>query len=228
MCLTGRAQAVFHRLPDGDKNSFDAAVKALEAHFEPKGKRELYLAEFTTRTKKLSESWMTYGEELRWLAAKAYPDLTVGAHEQLALTHFLHSITDPQLVLAVKQKNPETVVDAVTATMQTECILASARIAAASHHKDETVSAVSRDDKLLDLITKLSDKIDNISIQPRYSSRPRPMQQFRPPRQSDISSSQSSRRPVVCHRCHQEGHFARGCAAPRQTLRQGNEQPPAP
>ena len=119
-------------------------------------------------TKKLSESWMTYGDKLRWLAAKAYPDLTVGAHEQLALTHFLRSITNPQLVLAVKQKNPETVVDAVTATMQTECILASVRIAAASHHKDETVSAVSQDDKLLDLIAKLSDKINNISIQPRY------------------------------------------------------------
>lgn len=36
--LTGRAQAVFHRLPDGDKASFSAAVQALEAHFEPKGK----------------------------------------------------------------------------------------------------------------------------------------------------------------------------------------------
>lgn len=40
------------------------------------------------------------------------------------------------------QKNPETVVDAVTDTMQTECILASSRIAEASHHKDETISAV--------------------------------------------------------------------------------------
>ena len=63
----GRAQAVIHRLPDGDKNSFDAAVKALEAHFEPKGKRGLYLAEFTTCTKKLSESWMTYNcQSLSW------------------------------------------------------------------------------------------------------------------------------------------------------------------
>ena len=76
-------------------------------------------------------------------------------------------------------KNPETVVDAVTATMQTKCILASLRIAAASHNKEETISAVFWDDKLLDLVTKLSDKIDIISIQPRYSSRPRPIQQFR-------------------------------------------------
>uniref|UniRef100_A0A1X7TFY0 Reverse transcriptase domain-containing protein n=1 Tax=Amphimedon queenslandica TaxID=400682 RepID=A0A1X7TFY0_AMPQE len=34
--LTGRAQSVFHRLPDTDKASFQAAVVALEAHFEPK------------------------------------------------------------------------------------------------------------------------------------------------------------------------------------------------
>ena len=70
--LTGRVQAVFRRLPDVDKNSFDTVVKALEAHFEPKGKRELYLAEFTTCTKKLSESWLTHGEEIQWLAAKVY------------------------------------------------------------------------------------------------------------------------------------------------------------
>lgn len=40
------------------------------------------------------------------------------------------------------QKNPETVVDAVTDTIQTECILASSHITEASHHKDETISAV--------------------------------------------------------------------------------------
>ena len=55
--LTGQAQAVFHRLPDSAKNSFDDAVKALEAHFEPEGKRELYLAEFSTRNKRPVESW---------------------------------------------------------------------------------------------------------------------------------------------------------------------------
>ena len=62
--LTGRAQAVFHRLPDSAKDSFDIAVRVLEAHFEPEGKLELYLAEFSTRNKRPAESWMEYSEEL--------------------------------------------------------------------------------------------------------------------------------------------------------------------
>lgn len=83
--LTGRAQAVFHRLPDSEKDSFDYAVRALEAHFEPEGKRELYLADLTTRSKKPRESWMEYSEELLWLAAKAYPDLIQGLMNNLLL-----------------------------------------------------------------------------------------------------------------------------------------------
>ena len=102
--LTGRAQAVFHQLSDTNKSSFDAAVLALEAHFEPKGKRELYLADFSTRTKKLTESWVEYADELRGLVEKAYPDLSAATHEQLALTQLFNSITDPQVVLAVNRR----------------------------------------------------------------------------------------------------------------------------
>ena len=125
--LPGRAQAVFHRLFDGDKASFSAVVQALKAHFEPNGKQELYLADSSTHSKKKSQR---AGEELRWLAAKAYPDLSCDAHEQLALTHFLGSIADSPVMLSVKQKNPKSLAEAVTATMQTECSLASTRIAA--------------------------------------------------------------------------------------------------
>ena len=223
--LTGRAQTVFHGLTDTDKASFDAAVAALEAHFEPAGKRELYLADFSTRHRRTSESWIEYAEALSWLATKAYPDLDSKAHEQIALTQFLTSITDPQVILMVKQKNPSSLTEAATFTMQAECILASTRtVVSCPDSSSIPAQAVSREDKLLDLITKLSDKIDSISVQPRptqFTARPRSFQpRPRPP--------QSPRRPVVCFRCHQEGHFARGCANPSsRPSQQGNEQPPA-
>ena len=163
------------------------------------------------------------------MVEKAYPDLNAAAHEQLALTQLFNSITDPQVVLPVKQKNPKSLSEAVTATLQIECILTSTRVATTSSPKDKPVSlpahSVSQDDRLLELITKLSDKIDNMARQPRYNNRPRPAQQG--PISGLRDSSQTPRRPIVCFRCHQEGHFARGCAVPRQP-KQGNEQPPAP
>uniref|UniRef100_A0A1X7TXA8 Uncharacterized protein n=1 Tax=Amphimedon queenslandica TaxID=400682 RepID=A0A1X7TXA8_AMPQE len=97
---------------------------------------------------------MEFGEELRWLAAKAYPDLSCDAHEQLALTRFLGTIADSQVLLSVKQKNPKSLAEAVTVTMQTECILAFTHIAAASLNKDEVINAVSQEDKLLEVFSK--------------------------------------------------------------------------
>lgn len=63
------------------------------------------------------------------------------------------------MVLAVKQKNPKSLAEAVTATLQTECILAATRVASTSPHRDDPVSipahSVSQqDDRLLDLITE--------------------------------------------------------------------------
>uniref|UniRef100_A0A1X7TTN9 Uncharacterized protein n=1 Tax=Amphimedon queenslandica TaxID=400682 RepID=A0A1X7TTN9_AMPQE len=43
---------------------------------------------------------MEFGEELWWLAAKAYPDLSCDAHEHLALTRFFGSIADSQVMLS--------------------------------------------------------------------------------------------------------------------------------
>ena len=112
--LTGRAQTAFQRLPDDQKGTFDDAVAALTERFEPKSKRDLYVAELLTREKKLTESWGDLAEELRRIATKAYPDLGAAAAEQLALTHYLRCIHDVQLALPVKQKSPTSLHEAVS------------------------------------------------------------------------------------------------------------------
>lgn len=102
--MTGQAQAVFQRLTTTEKSSFNTAVKVLTDRFKPASKRELYLAEFSTRTRLPSETWPDYAEDLRRLATKVYPDLVADATEQIALTQFFSSITDSRVLLAVKQK----------------------------------------------------------------------------------------------------------------------------
>ena len=50
--LTGRAGTVFRRLPEATRGDFKEATKALR---EPESKKELYLAELQTHTKKRTE-----------------------------------------------------------------------------------------------------------------------------------------------------------------------------
>ena len=215
--LTGRAQTAFQRLPDDQKGTFDDAVAALTERFEPKSKRDLYVAELLTREKKLTESWGDLAEELRRIATKAYPDLGAAAAEQLALTHYLRCIHDVQLALPVKQKSPTSLHEAVSYTIQIESFLstchstqpsinvARAEPTEATQLPADAVTVKPPLDRFTEMVEKLGKRLDNIE-----STLQRPPQgNRRPPRPRPRDT------PVVCFKCHQTGHFARGCAAPR-------------
>ena len=150
--LTGQAQTVFHRLSGEDQSSFDNAVKALKARFEPECKRELYLAEFSTRTRRISENWPP-------TCNKGLPRL--GYQGDGAITHFISNITDSQLSFAVKQKSPKTLDEATTTAMQLESyIITSSRNKpheAATSSVTHTKSQI--DESLMSAINHLSEKM---------------------------------------------------------------------
>ena len=83
--LTGRAATTFRRLPEETRGDFALATAALCKRFEPESKKELYMAELQTRTKRRKEDWVVFGEELKRLADKGYPELQEEARERLAL-----------------------------------------------------------------------------------------------------------------------------------------------
>lgn len=225
--LTGRAQSAFKRFSEEVRQDYDRAVEALTRRFEPESKRQLYLAELQTKRKKRTESWADFADDLKTLVDKAYPDLDSLATEQLALTQYLGQLTNPQVAFSVKQQRPRTINEAVTATLEMEAYLVpgtGAAVAATNLQEDtQTTGAVqmlARDPpEWLKQITERLDKLE-LDLQRRQPGTRPAARRRSQGRHSEERGD--ARGPVICWRCHQEGHFARGCAEPRASRSQGN------
>ena len=95
------------------KSSYGTAKEALQKHFEPESKRKLYLVEFQTRRRRHSEQWNDFGDKLRVLADKAFPELDDKAKELLSLQRYLSELDNPKIAFAVRQRQPKTLDEAV-------------------------------------------------------------------------------------------------------------------
>ena len=229
--LTGRAQKAFQRLSDDTKGTFVGATTALKERFEPKSRKTRYQAQFQARRKKPSEGWADFGEDLRSLVEKAYPDLQAEAREQLAINAYLQQLTQPQVAFSVKQKSPETMDDAVAATLQMESYLPQkeatvSELLSQESEVEATVAAVVPVEKLTRMVEQLTEKVEALQLEttkmkqfgsdrsrergrgPRWDNRPRPR----------LFAGE-------CWNCGKPGHTARNCRD--AAGRQGNGNPPA-
>ena len=118
--VTGEAHVALTRI---NQETYEGAKKVLRECFDPPSKRELYKAELQCCVKWETESWSDFGDGLRILADKAYPELQDKARESLALSRYLEQLKDPQVAFGVKQQHPETVIDAVRITIELESYL---------------------------------------------------------------------------------------------------------
>ena len=120
MLLTGRACQVFKWLPDDTRINYELANAALKNRFEPESLKTLYQMKLQPRVKQKGEGWAEFGEDLRVLADKTYPDLVCEAREQFALNQYLTQLSNPQVAFAVKQPMKTPVDNAVQATLEME------------------------------------------------------------------------------------------------------------
>ena len=177
------------------------------------------MAEFQTRKKLRGEGWADFAQDVKVLVDKAWPNLQEEARECLALNHFLGQLDNPQVAFSMKQRRPETLNAAVSATLEMESYLnpKSSRVAPIQHQgkPDDSVEILTT---ILQRLEKLEEKINlpkPIPNQksPRGPPAPRPRSDGHPPSKKNVQ-------PIKCHRCGQVGHLARGCANPPKA--QGN------
>ena len=215
--LVGRAQKAVKSLSAEDRADYAKAKEQLTKRFEPESKCALYEAEFQARKKQPVEDWATFGEDLKSLADKAFPDLDDVAIERLTVSNFLGQL-DQQLAFSVRQRKPKTIADAVTAGLELESYrLAPSNPSPASNSLPEPsfIDAVqTKHDAVIDMMQQLMARMDKLETEVHRSKR------------SDNGRGRgkgpSGNQKIVCRRCGIEGHYARGCAAP-QHQDQGND-----
>ncbi len=239
--LTGRAQKAFQRLPVDNRATCALAIKAMKERFEPESRKTRYQAEFQARQRKPTEGWADFAEDLQTLAEKAYPSLPHEARERLAINAYLQQLTQPQVAFSVKQKRPDTLDDAVAATLEMESYaLTPSRAGAVSTLQPEddrgpaTVAAVDPVGKLTRIVERLAEQMETLQVEAsrtRWPSagtsrdrRPRG-DQANKPEPGGRSRTQLPAEPRAfdgeCWRCHRRGHIARNCTETRPS-QQGN------
>ena len=159
------------------------------------------------------------------LISKAFPHLQAEARDQLALTHYLSQIENPQLAFSVKQQKPANLDAAVSATLEMESYLPSklttARADLEGITKTENVAAAATTKEDMEstshLMKQLLERMGRMELELHQSK-----QTQSPRRKTDLNSQSQRRSPVVCWNCNRPGHIARNC---RLQPPQGNANP---
>ena len=234
--LTGKAQTAFKKLPQDVKENYGECMKSLQRRFDPDSKRQLYVAELSARTRHKDEDWATFGDVLRVLADKAYPDLEEKARERLALNQFLAQIENAQVAFGVKQKRPTNVEEAVVATIELESYLGSSgkplRVSAVSPQEPDPDARVRRADRA-EAVAAVSplDEPQTVKLLGERLQRLEMLLERQGSSTGRRTSKQTwedesgRRKAVVCWTCGKKGHIARFCRSRTTEQHQGNLSP---
>ena len=186
------------------------------------------------------ETWGDFADNLRTLAERAFPELDERAKEKLSVDRFLSLLDHSDVALAVHQKKPKCLDDAVTATLEIESILALSSSCTGSLtgncsiieddlQQPPTISAVQQHhqtpamtEMLQSLITRMDQlEVSMTKLNKQSASQPR-TRTVNAPRTPSESNPRINRGPITCYSYGEVGHYARGCTSRRQSSQQGN------
>ena len=144
------------------------------------------------------------------------------ARQQLALQRYLSQFQNEQVAFGVKQRKPKTIEAAVGVTLELESYLV-------SHSTPGSVAPVqvpvdrAGQKSLMDMMSQLMTRMDKLKAK-NFKQVDKAGGRADRPAKSGTGDASYNQRVVVCFRCGQEDHFARGCAQPfrKKFPNQGN------
>ena len=120
--LRGQAETYAYGLSDFQRSDYSNLKSALDERFGHRAMKESYVAEAKLRRKRESESFRDFGQAIEDLYRRAYPSNREYVQESSMKTFMDNCSSDEDFRLAVKRTRPKTLQDAITASMQEECI----------------------------------------------------------------------------------------------------------
>ena len=131
--------------------------------------------------------------------------IVVVVSRPLALDHFLRQLCAPQISLAVRQRKPKCVKEAVDVTLEVESYLFSINRDYRASQDENAISANASSETPIQQLESMVEALHNLQL--RLANLEAAIQY---PKQSQLEDK--SDHTTICYRCKQPGHFARGCA----------------
>ena len=106
--LRGEACQMLRFIPNDVKQNFQRLQQALENHYEPSDRTEMYMIKLRNRKRLEKETIFQLSQSIKQLTVQAYPEAHGKIFEDLCRGHFLQALDDPEFKKRVFDANTVT------------------------------------------------------------------------------------------------------------------------